>query len=237
MSFLPVLRSIFSSSWLCWFTTVTCTQDISSRTAVALPRLTALHPSAPSGFGCQTTLCEKPACTRSCLPTLTCSSTRGCEDWAWLCAQKSSQKLAASQPDWPPPFQSDCHSCVYRSQHGYQQVTLWQWDQRVIVEIILHHESHVEGRRVLILNPEKEALNPKDYGPAGFSVKHLFKQQFLLCNILASLRQKHRNTWQYSALQIIALQNIVHMVTLIMLFLLRLSILWHFWCCSFGVKL
>lgn len=76
--FLAALHSICSSSQPCWFTTVTCTQDILSRTAVAPPRLTS--PSVLSGFGCRTTRCEKPACTRSCLPTLTCFSTSGCKD-------------------------------------------------------------------------------------------------------------------------------------------------------------
>lgn len=88
--FLAALRSICSNSWLCWFTMATCTQDISSRTDVALPRLTL--PSALSGFGCRTTRCEKPACRRSCLPTLTCFSTRGCKDWTLLCTQKNNQQ-------------------------------------------------------------------------------------------------------------------------------------------------
>lgn len=93
MSLLPVLQSTFSSSWLCWFTTVTCTQDILSRTAAALAHLAAHRLSAPSGYGCRTTLYEKPACTRYCLPTLTCSSTRESEDRTLFCALRSNQKL------------------------------------------------------------------------------------------------------------------------------------------------
>lgn len=91
--FLAALRSTCSSSRLCWFTTATCTQDISWHTGVALPRPTL--PSALSGFGCRTTRCEKPACRRSCLPTLTCFSTRGCKDWTSLCTQKNNQQLCS----------------------------------------------------------------------------------------------------------------------------------------------
>lgn len=91
--FLAALRSICSSSRLCWFTTATCTQDILSHTDVALPRLT-LH-SALSGFGCRTTRCKKPSCRRSCHPMLTCFSTRGCKDWTSLCTQKNNQQLCA----------------------------------------------------------------------------------------------------------------------------------------------
>lgn len=80
ISVLPVLQSTYSSSRLCWFTTVTCTQDISSHTVAALRHLAPLRPSAPSGSGCRTTLCGKPACMRCCLLTLTCSSTRESED-------------------------------------------------------------------------------------------------------------------------------------------------------------
>ena len=126
MSVLPALQSTFSSSRLCWFTTVTCTQDISSRTAAALPRLP--QPSARSGCGCRTTRCEKPACTRCCLPTRTCSSTRESEDRTSLCARRSDQKLPASQPDWLQPLQSDCHSCT--SVTNSWILTLWrrlQW--------------------------------------------------------------------------------------------------------------
>lgn len=81
-----------SSSWrLCWFTTATCTRDILSRTAAAQRRPAAPRPTAPSGSGCLTTLSAKPACARSCPPTLTCSSTRGWNDWASPWGQKSSR--------------------------------------------------------------------------------------------------------------------------------------------------
>lgn len=93
--FLPVLQSTFSSSRRCWFTTVTCTQDISSPTAAVPPHLAALRPSAASGCGCQTIRYAKPACTRCCLPTLTCSFTREFEGLASLCSQSSNQRLAA----------------------------------------------------------------------------------------------------------------------------------------------
>lgn len=131
VSSLPVQQSIFSSSRLCWFTTVTCTQDISSHTAVALPRLVALQPAALSGFGCRTTLWGKQACTRSCLPTLTCSSTSECGDWTSLCVQRSSRTLTASRAHWPPPSPpSDCQSSMYHSPHGGQQVdcdVIWEF--------------------------------------------------------------------------------------------------------------
>lgn len=99
--FLAALHSICSSSRLCLFTTATCTQDILSRTDVALPRLTL--PSALSGFGCPMTRCEKPACRRSCLPTLTCFSTRGCKDSTSLCTQKNNQRLC-KRSNWFPTF-------------------------------------------------------------------------------------------------------------------------------------
>lgn len=125
MSFLPALQSTFSSSRLCWFTTATCTQDISSRTAAAPPRLP--QPSARSGCGCRTTRCEKPACTRCCLPTRTCSSTRESEDWTSLCARRSDRKLPASQPADFSLFRSDCHSCT--SVTNSWILTLWRREQ------------------------------------------------------------------------------------------------------------
>lgn len=104
VSFLPVPQSTFSSSRLYWFTTVTCTQDISSHTVAALHHLVVLHPSSPSGFGCLTIRYAKPACTRCCPATLTCSSTREYGDWTSICSQRSNQELAASQPDWSFAF-------------------------------------------------------------------------------------------------------------------------------------
>lgn len=207
VSSLPVQQSIFSSSQLCWFTTVTCTQDISSHTAVALPRLAALHPSALSGFGCPTTLFEKPACTRSCLPTLTCSSTSEWEDWTWLCAQSSSQTLTASQAQRPPLSPVRLSELYVPLTTRWLTGGLWLCERFGVGGIVLHHGSQpqVEGCPVQVLKPEKTALNPKDYGPPGFSVKHFFK---IYCNILAFPRQKNMNTWQYSALQIIALQTL-----------------------------
>lgn len=86
----PALRSTSSSSRPCWFTTATCTRDILSHTAAALRHPEARHPTAPSGSGCLTTLSAKPTCTRSCPPTRTCSSTRGWDDRASPCGQKSS---------------------------------------------------------------------------------------------------------------------------------------------------
>lgn len=139
--FLAALHSICSSSQPCWFTTATCTQDISSRTAVALPRLTS--PSVLSGFGCRTTRCEKPACTRSCLPTLTCFSTSGCKDWTWFCTQKNNQQLwgsRGSQRLW-------YSLCRISADDGETKVTFSFWVQK----------------------EEEEDPNPKEYGLARFS--------------------------------------------------------------------
>lgn len=124
--FLAARHSICSSSQPCWFTTATCTQDTSSRTAVARPRLTS--PSALSGFGCQTTRCGKPACTRSCLPTLTCFSTRGCKDWTSFCTQKSNRQL------WFPAIvmlklQKVQGTFCYTAD-GEMKVTFWFWVQK-----------------------------------------------------------------------------------------------------------
>ena len=116
----PVLQNTFSSSRPCWFTTVTCTQDISSRTAAAPPRSAAPPPSAPSGSGCRTTRCEKPACTRCCLPTLTCSSTRECGGWTSLCAPRSNWTLATSKPERLQALRSNCPSCMCQLQHCYR---------------------------------------------------------------------------------------------------------------------
>lgn len=188
MSSLPALQSTFSSSRLCWFTTATCTQDISSRTAAAPPRLP--QPSARSGCGCRTTRCEKPACTRCCLPTRTCSSTRESEDWTSLCARRSDRKLPASQPGWLQPFPVKLSQLyVSYQQLDYNTVTtraelLWSW--WCVME-------HNEGHHGLILNPwvdsffdpEQEAVIPKDYGPKGRVDENLWSHKQLLfdgCN-------------------------------------------------------
>lgn len=122
VSFLPVLQSTFSSSWLCLFTMATCTRDILSPTAAAPPRPAALHSSAPSGCGCQTTRCAKPACTRCCLPTLTCSFMREFEGSASPCHQRSSQKLASYLTS---AFPVVLPHLMWQRQHGYQEVALW----------------------------------------------------------------------------------------------------------------
>lgn len=163
---LPVLQSTFSSSRLCWFTTVTCTRDISSHTAVALPRATAPQPTALSGFGCPTTLSAKPACTRSCPPMRTCSSTRGCEDWASLCDRKSSWNFRAKilQTRTPPL----CPDCQTRSTVTNRWTGTWlQWDQS-------YRREHFESRFNVLKSHRLLIINPKDNVLASFLVKNLW---------------------------------------------------------------
>ena len=92
---LPVLQSTFSSSWLCWFIMATCTRDILSHIGAALPHHETPQPSAPSGFGCQTTQYAKPVCMRCCHLMRTCSFMREFEGLASAHAQRSDQNLAA----------------------------------------------------------------------------------------------------------------------------------------------
>lgn len=155
-----VLQSTFSSSRRCWFTTVTCTQDISSPTAAAPPHLAALHPSAASGYGCQTIRYAKPTCTRCCLPTLTCSFTREYEGLASLCPQSLNDFCLSSHT-------------VTLDVAGDSTVT-----NRWLCEHDTREESHprvVLGCSVMCCGhlaccsaPEEEPFNPKDNETAGF---------------------------------------------------------------------
>lgn len=138
--FLAALRSICSSSQLCWFTMATCTQDISSRTAAALPRLTS--PLARSGFGFRTTRCVRPACTRSCLPMPTCFSTRGCKGWTSFCTQKNNQQL-----------------CVVSGNCDSEAAELLQGT---------FCSADGEEKMFHFCIRREEEPNPKEYGPAVF---------------------------------------------------------------------
>lgn len=168
---------------------VTCTQDILLHTAVVPPHHVAPHPSTLSGCGCQMTRYGKPACTRFCPPTRTCSFTRGCEDQTSLSAQRSDQMLRASQPDWPLPFQLQTgglslHDNLNREEiHSCVRISMHHWSQQ-------HDES---WSRSLLPDPELSALKPKDYWSAGFLLRYLSCKRFLWSTILALVENKKKN--------------------------------------------